>query len=113
MKKLKRGIVSAAIWVVMTPLAHAAWQCPASLKNPLTQFDLYPGNPAELSNVIPDSNRRQPDGRYSSLWKLDPAEHLIAVCRYEGGDDKQIRLPPGLKECRAAGKPPSFQATCN
>ena len=102
-----------AAFLAMAATARAAVNCPyTNGGHGLTAFSLFEGDPADLADLAPDSSRRGAAGTYTNVWRLGPAARLVAVCRYGGGGERRIRLPPGLTRCQSDGAPGRLRAVC-
>ena len=91
--------IVATVVMVSTMPARAEIACPpAAQGHTLTRMSLFIGDPENLAGMVP-ATPPAPNG-FIYDWHLRDSTGLVAVCRYEGDVNLEIRLPPGLHECR-------------
>ncbi len=105
-------VLAGMLLLASATAAQAAVECPRSSQgHRLTTFSLFEGDPAKQVELAPGSVAG-PNGTYVNTWLLRSSAGLVAVCRYDGAPEQQVRLPPGLSSCRSEGSARQLQAGC-
>ena len=84
--------------------------CPRHPGSPVTQIDLFDGDPAELAFLAPDDDQTAPN-TYTVKGIYDDGHHVTIRCHY-GTAIIDITLANRVAQCRSSGEPAHPVLSC-
>ena len=89
---------------------HAASVCPARTGAPVTQIDLFDGDPADQALLAPDDDKKG-SNTYSVKPVYDAGRVLTIRCHH-GSTSEDVKLTKPVAQCRYSGDDAHPALTC-